>query len=70
MNMPVNKLTSNSCFKKVQLGINTDLSEAKKKINKNPQTKTANPSPLQKKSFRKYLGNLHYVHTPGNSRVL
>lgn len=31
MNMPVNKLTSNSCFKKVQLGINTDLSEAKKK---------------------------------------
>ena len=54
MNMPVNTLTSNSCFKKVQLGINTDLPEAKKKKT-NPQTKTANPSPLQKKKLQKIL---------------
>ena len=63
MNMPLNKLTSNSGFNKVQLGINTDLSEAKKK---NPTNQNSQPHPThQKKNFRKYLGNLHYVQTQG-----
>ena len=69
MKMPVNTLTSNSCFKKVQLGINTDLPEAKKK-KQTHKPKQPTPPHSKKKSFRKYLGNLHYVQTPGNSRVL
>lgn len=63
MNMPLNKLTSNSGFKKVQLGINTDLPEAKKKKPHKPKQPT--PPHPPKKNFRKYLGNLHYVQTQG-----
>lgn len=46
MNMPLNKLTSNSGFKKVQLGINTDLPEAKKK---NPTNQNSQPLPIHQK---------------------
>lgn len=67
MNMPLNKLTSNSSFSKVQLGMNTDLSEAKKKT---PQTKKANPSPPTKKKPRKILRESPLCADPGNSRVL
>ena len=62
MNMPLNKLTSNSSFSKVQLGMNTDLSEAKKKPHK---PKKPTPPHPPKKNFGKYLGNLHYVQTQG-----
>ena len=68
MNMQLNKLTSNSGFNKVQLGINTDLSEAKKKKPHKP--KQPIPPHPPKKKLQKILRESPLCADPGNSRVL